>query len=102
MKWDLTKIEDFEWDDFNVLKNWENHKVSTNECEQIFFNKNKFYLYDATHSQSEDRFIIFGITDEGRLLMMVFTIRKNKIRVISARDQSKKEKTYFLSKFPNE
>lgn len=88
----------FEWDKGNVLKNWEKHKVSNDECEQIFANKPLKTLTDESHSQAEKRFVAYGITNKGRRLAIFFTIRKLFIRVISARDQDRKEKKIYESK----
>jgi len=82
----------FDWDEHNKHKNWEKHKVDFRECEQIFFNRPLKTLYDKKHSQKEERFIALGITDKKRKLIITFTIRNKKIRVISARDQSQKER----------
>ncbi|MBI5893834.1 MAG: BrnT family toxin [Deltaproteobacteria bacterium] len=91
----LLNIEGFDWDKGNIAKNWERHKVSHIECEEVFFNSPFVVKGDETHSSAENRFYILGKTDKGRLLFIVFTVRKNRIRVISARDMSRKErKTY--------
>ncbi|MCG9873937.1 MAG: BrnT family toxin [Leptospiraceae bacterium] len=50
---------------------------------------------DETHSQNEFRFAALGITNEGRKLFVIFTIRKSKIRIISAQDMSKKERNLY-------
>jgi len=47
------------------------------------------------HSKTENRFYILGHTDSGRVLFLVFTVRKNKLRVISARDMNKKERRVY-------
>lgn len=85
----------FDWDESNKYKNWERHRVDFRECEEIFFNKPLKIFYDYKHSQKEDRFTAFGITNKGRKLTVIFTIRKNKIRIISARGQSRKEKKNY-------
>ena len=85
----------FEWDQHNVEKNWEKHNVTPLECEQIFFNQPLVIADDTKHSQAEQRFYVLGKTDLGRKLFVVFTIRKKKIRIISARDMNKKEKRSY-------
>ena len=82
----------FEWDQYNSKKNWEKHKVTPSECEQIFFNQPLIVTDDIKHSQVEQRFYVLGKTDLHRRLFIVFTIRNNMIRVISARNMNKKEK----------
>lgn len=88
----------FDWNEANIDKNWDRHKVNSKEAEEIFLNKPLKILKDVGHSQEEERFIAFGITNEKRKLYIVFTIRKEKIRVISARDQSKKERRFYEKK----
>jgi len=91
----ITRCSGFEWDKGNLLKNWEKHGVSAPECEQVFFNKPLITGSDEKHSQQEVRYYALGQTDTGRLLFVVFTIRENLIRVISARDMNKKERKVY-------
>lgn len=93
---DLSKIKSFEWDDGDARKN-EKHDVSMAEAEQVFFNDPLLLLEDAKHSQRESRIHALGKSDEGRLLHITFTLRRNeeKIRVISARDMHKKERKIY-------
>lgn len=85
----------FEWDESNVEKNWEKHKVTPVESEQIFFNKPLIVAHDIKHSQSEVRYYALGITDSKRYLFVAFTIRNHLIRVISSRNMSKKERKIY-------
>ncbi|MHB8808731.1 MAG: BrnT family toxin [Desulfobulbaceae bacterium] len=85
----------FDWDEGNIEKNWRRHKVSPAECEQIFFNRPLVVRDDIRHSATEQRFYALGKTDMGRFLFIAFTVRKNRIRVISARDLSRKERRLF-------
>ena len=91
----LQKCTGFEWDQYNSQKNWEKHKVTPAECEQVFFNQPIIIIEDIKHSQSEKRFYALGKTDLRRKLFIVFTIRNNLIRVISARNMNKKEKRSY-------
>ncbi|MCK4504818.1 MAG: BrnT family toxin [Candidatus Aegiribacteria sp.] len=86
----------FEWDEGNATKNWEKHDVSQSECEQVFFNKPLIVRRDSAHSETESRYYVLGKTDSGRLLFVVFTIREKLIRVISARDMTKKEERRYF------
>ncbi len=85
----------FDWDKGNIDKNWIKHEVSPSECEQIFFNHPLLIQDDLVHSKIEKRFYALGKTDLKRRLFIVFTIRKNLIRVISARDMSRKERKVY-------
>ena len=91
----LSFAEDFEWDEGNIKKNWERHRVSHIECEEIFFNRPIIVKKDEPHSTSEDRYFVLGKTDAGRLLFIVFTLRGNKIRIISARAMNRKERRIY-------
>ncbi len=88
----LAACTGFDWDEGNLLKNWEKHGVTISECEQVFFNHPLLARPDEGHSAEESRFYLLGRSDSGRKLFMVFTIRGDRIRVISARDMSRKER----------
>ena len=94
---DLTKIAGFDWDDGNSRKSTEKHEVIQSEAEQIFFNKPLLLLEDSGHSQSEARYHALGNTDDDRKLHVTFTLRARGtlIRVISARDMHRKERTIY-------
>ena len=85
----------FEWDRSNIEKNWLKHKVSPAECEQVFFNQPLVILGDPKHSISEKRFAAFGCTDDGRLLVVIFTKRGKLLRVISARNMNRRERKFY-------
>jgi len=91
----LSRVQGFDWNKGNIEKNWEKHKVAYIECEEVFFNKPLIVKEDEPHSVTESRYYALGKTDTGRLLFMVFTIRGRKIRVISARDMNKKERSIY-------
>lgn len=91
----LSQCEGFEWDDGNRNKNWLKHKVSPAECEQVFFNRPLVIQDDKKHSEVEIRCYALGRTDSKRNLFIAFTIRNKRIRVISARDMSRKEREVY-------
>jgi uncharacterized DUF497 family protein len=93
---DLAGITGFDWNEGNSRKN-EKHGVSMAEAEQVFFNAPLLLLADDLHSQQEARHHALGSTDEGRLLHITFTLRRSAslIRVISARDMHRKERTIY-------
>jgi len=92
---DLSNIDGFDWDDGNRTKNWLKHQVSTSECEESFFNLPLLLRNDDRHSQDENRFYVLGQTNAGRKLFLSFTVRLNKVRVISTRDMSRKERQAY-------
>jgi uncharacterized protein len=93
----LRRATGFEWDAGNAEKNRLSHAVSTVECEQVFFNQPLIVAPDVAHSEVEDRYFVLGQTDAGRDLFLVFTLRGELIRVISARDMSRKERKVYRS-----
>lgn len=94
----LPSISGFEWDGGNSEKNWARHRVTRSECEQIFFNLPFVVADDLEHSQDEPRCYALGQTDGGRKLFLVFTIRGALIRVISARDMNRAERSIYDEK----
>ncbi len=91
----LANCAGFEWDQGNLLKNWEKHGVTGSECEQIFFNKPLVVAAIERGELTENRYFALGRTDIGRELFLVFTIRGENIRVISARDMGRKERKAY-------
>ena len=86
---------EFDWDKGNINKNLEKHNVTDRECEEIFFDSQLIVHYDRGHSIEEERYYALGKTMRGRKFFVVFTIRKDKIRVISARDMTKEERGMY-------
>jgi hypothetical protein len=85
----------FDWDAGNTGKNKLTHGVSDAECEQVFLNRPLVASPDTEHSRTEVRFHALGQTSEGRRLMVVFTIRGRLVRIVSARDMSRKERRVY-------
>jgi hypothetical protein len=89
---DLPEVLEFEWDEGNEQKNWLKHRVSAEEAEEPFFSDEVLILEDLRHStKQEARYILIGKSKQGRMLFTVYTIRKEKIRIISSRDADRKE-----------
>jgi uncharacterized DUF497 family protein len=86
---------EFEWDDYNSFKIWDKHRVAISECEEVFFNVPFVTAEDLKHSEGEPRFYCLGHSDAERLLFLVFTVRHTRIRIISARDMSRKERRMY-------
>lgn len=87
----------FEWDKGNEQKNVK-HGVTMAEAEQVFLNEPLVVLDDLKHSDAEPQYHALGKTSEDRLLHVTFTIRVNRIRVISARDMHRKERSVYEQK----
>lgn len=93
----MPDFEGFDWTGGNAEKNWDRHQVSPLEVEQVFFNSPLLAGEDEAHSQQEKRLFALGQTDEGRELFIAFTIRGRKLRVVSARDMSRRERKVYRS-----
>jgi uncharacterized protein len=91
----FTDINGFQWDAGYLLKNPEKHGVSNSESEEIFFNEPLIVTDDLKHSEIEPRWYALGKTNEIRLLFIVFTIRHDKIRIISSREMNNKERGIY-------
>ncbi len=85
----------FEWDTGNTNKNYEKHLVTNQEAEEVFINQPLIVFADVRHSMTERRFQALGKTNNNRPLFLSFTIRNNKVRVISIRNMNKKEKKEY-------
>lgn len=94
---DLRKITGFEWDQGNIDKSYEKHGITPNQAEELFTDQELFLLEDVKHSQKEERFTAIGKT-ENKILLVVFTVRRDKIRIISARVANKKERRRYEQK----
>ncbi|HEY1644925.1 MAG TPA: BrnT family toxin [Candidatus Saccharimonadales bacterium] len=92
------KASQFDWDSGNRDKNKSKHAVDDWECEEVFIDTKKVILKDTLHSGHEKRFIMLGKTRHARLLYLVFTIRNDKVRVISARDVTKRKEIEIYEK----
>ena len=93
MRFDAGMLE-FDWDKGNAGKN-KKHGVDDSESEESFFDGSKVILKDTLHSDEEERFILLGKTKKERLLFVVFSKRKDKIRIISARDINRRERGLY-------
>jgi uncharacterized protein len=95
------EISTFDWDKANSA-HIARHDVTQEEAEEVFRDPQQITYQDVQHStKNEQRAIIIGKTEQGRLLYQVFTIRKKKVRVISSRDMHKKKEVKFYEKTTN-
>jgi uncharacterized DUF497 family protein len=95
------RLTGFDWDGGNAEKNWARHGVSRNEAEEVFFNRPVLLADDAKHSERERRYLVLGRSNAERLLAVIFTVRSDLARIISARPMSRKERTLY-AKIPYE
>jgi uncharacterized DUF497 family protein len=87
----LDSCTGFQWDEGNAPKNWERHRVSPEEAEDVFFHEPLVVRSDIRHSKGEKRYYALGQTGAGRKLFVSFTIRRSLVRVVSVRDMNQKE-----------
>lgn len=91
----IERLRGFEWDEGNVQKNKLKHGLDFWLIEEMFFNEPLLIYEDNAHSENECRCYALGKSDDGQLLFVVFTVRGQNIRVISARSMSKKERSFY-------
>ena len=94
----LGKIKGFEWDKGNLDKSYQKHGIFPNQSEEIFLDEQLKIIKDIKHCQKEERFIALGKCFNKRILFVVFTLRGDKIRIISARLANQKERRYYEKK----
>jgi hypothetical protein len=86
----------FDWDQWNIQKNETKHGGSRLEAESAFYDTRYRLFEDRTHSKAaERRYVLYGRSLEGRVLMVGFTVRGRRVRVITARAASRKERQIY-------
>ena len=88
----------FEWDKGNLDKNINKHGIKNQEAEEVFVNKPAVLVDDKKHSKTEKRYMILGRTDSARKLSVFFTLRRDRVRIISSRPMSVKERRLYEQK----
>ena len=81
---------EFEWDEDKARINWQKHGVSFDTATLVFKDEERIEIYDEKHSIDEDRYITIGLA--GEVLFVVYTERKDTIRLISARLATARER----------
>lgn len=95
LSWRLREAVGFDWDAGSVEKNWVKHAVRFTECEEVFYRAPLVAPAPARRGPGEERFVARGETALGRPLSIIFTFRGDRVRVISARDMSRKERLEY-------
>ena len=87
----------FEWDQSKARANLRKHGVSFEEAQSVFHDEFAIQFYDADHSNEEERFLLLGLSDSVRLLLVCHCERKtgDLIRIISARKATKRESAFY-------
>lgn len=86
---------DFEWDPAKAKANEEKHGVSFFEGSEVFADDYSSTVRDPDHSEDEDRYLIFGLSKSGRHLVVSYTERGDRIRIISAREMTPRERRAY-------
>lgn len=87
----------FVWDSDKADRNYSKHKVHFEDATLVFFDEHKMDYYDELHSDDEPRFKIVGKV--GKVLVVIYTERGEKLRIISARQANKKEREDYYAQF---
>ena len=87
----------FEWDATKAAINIKKHGVSFAEAQSIFYDEFAVQFFDQDNSDEEDRFLLLGMSTTARLLLVCHCERESGsvIRIISARNATKRERTFY-------
>ena len=88
---------EFEWDPGKAVANFAKHGVSFPEAMGVFGDPLEVTIADPLHSHEEARFISIGLSEAGRLLIVAYTEREGRIRIISAREAAPRERRHYES-----
>ena len=85
----------FEWDSIKAKINFEKHGVRFEEAMTVFDDEHSITCYDYTHSEEEDRFLDIGSATNEKVLVVCYTDRGDRIRIIHARKANKEERRFY-------
>ena len=85
----------FEWDEDKARSNLRKHGVSFDEAQTVFTDEFSITISDPEHSDEEERLLILGLSHKKRLLVVIYTERGKRIRLISARIANRKERKKY-------
>ncbi len=86
---------EFEADPVKAAQNFKKHKVGFEEAASVFGDSMAYTFADPDHSVGEARWLTFGMSRMGRILAVIFTERRGKVRLISARVATKHERNIY-------
>lgn len=87
----------FDWDPHKAARNLHHHGVTFAEAATVFDDVLGWTFFDPDHSQDEDRFLTIGTSRMGRLLIVAHTEQDDYIRIISAREVTRRERSDYES-----
>lgn len=82
----------FEWDDNKAAANFKKHGISFEEAATVWSDYFNIEFFDPDHSEGESRYLMIGESKSKRLLIISFTERENRVRIISARELTPAER----------
>ncbi|MFH0784904.1 MAG: BrnT family toxin [Pseudomonadota bacterium] len=85
----------FEWDEVKAKENLKKHGVSFEEGKTIFNDSFLFTFPDIEHSVNEERYINLGLSADGRILIVIYTERQEKICIVSCRKATARERRFY-------
>jgi uncharacterized DUF497 family protein len=85
----------FEWDPAKAANNLKKHRVSFAEASTVFEDDFSITVADLDHSPDEERYLIIGTSSRGKLLIVSFAERSDRLRIISARTMTGKERRQY-------
>lgn len=85
----------FEWDDAKAELNRRHHGVTFEEATTVFDDPNVLIVFDTAHSDEEDRRAAIGFAATARMLTVTYTTRELRIRIISARRTTRRERRSY-------
>jgi uncharacterized DUF497 family protein len=85
----------FEWDEDKAKANLKKHRVGFDEAITIFTDPFSMTIHDPDHSADEQRYIDIGSSDQGRVLVVVYTERGSNIRLVSCRKSTPSERKRY-------
>lgn len=88
---------EFEWDPQKETENLAKHGISFAEATSVFGDPLELMITDPDHSDSELRFVSMGLSGQGRLLVVSYTERSERVRIISARLATPRERRQYES-----
>jgi uncharacterized DUF497 family protein len=86
---------EFEWDKQKAKSNLSKHGISFEEAQTVFDDPLYVDFYDPDHSEDEHRYIIIGESSKSHILLVSYTERGDKIRIISARQVTQQERKAY-------
>ena len=87
---------EFEWDLRKADANLNKHGVSFSEAQSVFYDDYALQFYDDDHAETEDRFVMLGMSNRSRVLVVVHCVRTGStIRIVSARKATASERRYY-------